>query len=639
MPILFISKIFFTFNYRINNMGFIFGIILFDKKPVQRKEIEALGGSTGWDNFNRQLVLENSIAFGYCHHPDRRPKAGYYQDDDLIIIADIRIYNAVELKQSFNYQTDEEAIAKAYRLWGTDCANHINGDFAACIFDRRSQKTHLFRDHIGVRPLVYQISENRLVFASHEYGLVKSGLCPTTLSERKFIDQLWRYSDSYEQTVFESIKKVMPGYCVTSSIDGSMHSAKYWKPENIQINSALSFDSAVTGLRELLVAATCSRMENVKTGMHVSGGIDSCGIASIVADHTSDKSRLTGYSWTPEIFDSTIDGINEKEFIDAFSSEKIVPVRYLSLQKYELAQSSILPEFPNQYIELPVMKMAQEDDTEILFSGWGGDEFVSLSTRGTINHLFFKFKWMQLIKFAQKKGIRALVGQLRTDVFPFLVPLGLLPVYKAGRKDWSNLFLLKPGFVWKHRHRIFLYKQKAIFGYGNRTKFMLNLLELHHLPDRMDSWAINAERYGFEYKYPLLDKELLEFWFSIPTEYTYRDFIPRLLYREAMKGLMPEKIRTRKDKGEAIRIAFTFRETQNGREYLEKLFDSLSDKEHFTFIKPGKIRGLFHDYDSKSLHKKIKAIRKTTLYLRYINLAKTYLSGLGLTNTQQDTSD
>ena len=620
-------------------MGFIFGIIRFDKKSVQKKEIEALGKATGWENFNRKFEIKDNIAFGYCHHPERRPKAGCYQDPELMVLADIRIYNTEELKRFFDYKTDVEAIAKAYRLWGVDCVNYINGDFAACIFDQRSQKAHLFRDHIGVRPLVYQLTENSLVFASHEYGLAKSGLCPTTLSEKKFIDQLWRYNDSYEQTVFESIKKVMPGYCVTCSIDGRMHSAKYWMPENIQINSALSFDSAVTGLRELLVAATCSRMENVKTGMHVSGGIDCCGIASIVADHTSDKSRLTGYSWTPEIFDTPIDGVNEKEFIDSFSSEKKIPIRYLSLQKYELTQSSILPEFPNQYIELPVMKMAQEDDTEILFSGWGGDEFVSLSTRGTVNHLFFKFKWMQLIKFAQKKGIRALAGQFRTDVFPFLVPFGLLPVYKAGRKDWTKLFFLKPGFVWKHRHRIFLYKQKAIFGYGNRTQFMLNLLELHHLPDRMDSWTINAERYGFEYKYPLLDKELLEFWFSIPTEYTYRDFIPRLLYREAMKGLMPEKIRTRKDKGEAIRIAFTSRETQDGREYLEKLFDSLSDQEHFTFIKPEKIRELFNGYDSKELSKKTKAIIITTLYLRYIYLIKTYLPGPVLPNTQQDTSN
>ena len=605
-------------------MGFIFGIIRFDNQSVREEEIEVLGKATGWENFNQKITIKNNVAFGYCHHPERKPKAGYYQDHELMVLADIRIYNPDELKRCFDYQTDEEAVAKAYSLWGRDCANHINGDFSACIFDRRSQKAHLFRDHIGARPLVYQLTENSLVFASHEYGLAKSGLCSTTLSERKFIDQFFRYRDSYRQTVFERIKKVVPGYCMSYSSDGRLQHTKYWKSENIRINSSLTFDSSVSRLRELLVVATCNRMDKVKTGMHVSGGIDSCGIAAIVADHTPDKSMLMGYSWTPETFDDPIAGVNEKEYIDAFSSERKVQVRYLNLKKYETVKNSILPEFPTQYIELPVMQMAGEDNAEIIFSGWGGDEFVSLSTRGTVNHLFFRFKWIQLVQFAREKGIRALVGQLRTDVFPFLIPFGLLPVYKAGRKDWANLSFIKRAFIWKYKQRIFLHRQKSIFGYGNRTRFMLNLLERHHLPERMDSWAINAERYGCEYRYPLLDKELLEFWFSIPTEHTYHGFHSRLLYREAMRGIMPEKIRTRKDKGEAMRIAFTFKEIQEGRECLEKLFDAVSDKEHLPFVKPEEIRKVFHNYDSKDLFIKSNAIEKTTLYLRYLNLYQEY---------------
>jgi hypothetical protein len=148
----------------------------------------------------------------------------------------------------------------------------------------------------------------------------------------------------------------------------------------------------------------------------------------------------------------------------------------------------------------------------------------------------------------------------------------------------------------------------------------------------MDSWAINAEIYGCEYKYPLLDKALLEFWFSIPTEYTYRNFQSRLLYREAMKELMPEKIRTRENKGEAIRIASTFKGLQEGRKHLEELFDSVSDQEHLPFVKPQKIRELLKYHSSKNLLKTIRAIQTITIYLRYINLVKTYLPSQNLTN-------
>ena len=72
----------------------------------------------------------------------------------------------------------------------------------------------------------------------------------------------------------------------------------------------------------------------------------------------------------------------------------------------------------------------------------------------------------------------------------------------------------------------------------------------------------------------MLDKQVLEFWFSLPVEFTYKDFNSRLLYRETMKGILTEKIRIRKDKGEALRIAYTQKNDQDGEEYLKNLFYS-----------------------------------------------------------------
>lgn len=606
-------------------MGFIYGIINFDNESVQPNEIEILGKATGWENFICNVFPNKNIALGFCHHPKRKPKSGYYQDNVLMVLADIRIYNSDELRQTFDFQTPEEALAKAYLRWGTECVNYINGDFAALIFDHRSHHAHLLRDHIGARPLTYWCQGEKLIFASHEYGLTQSRLFPVSLSEPKLIDELFRRRDNYEQTVFKKIKKVLPGYCVTFSSNGCNRKTRYWTPENIQKDGTLTFEIAVTRLRELLVEATCTRMEPVKTGMHVSGGIDSCGIASIVADHNPDKCQLTGYSLTPEVFNDPFDGINEKEFIDAWSEEKDIRVKYLNLRQYQTVKDAIIPHFPVQHIEHPIMRMAQRDEIEILFSGWGGDEFISLGTRGTVNHLFFKLKWIQLYRYIRQKGIKWFIGKCRTDIFPQFVPFNLMPIYKAGWTDWSNLKLLRAGFILKYCQKIFLYKKKNVFGYGNRTQFALNLIESFHLPDRMDSWAINAERYGFEYKYPLLDKEVLDFWFSIPVEFTYMDFQPRLLYREAMKGILPEKIRTRNDKGEAVRNAFSFRETQKGRKYLEHLFYSLSNREHLPFFRPGAFHQVFSNYNSCSKLKKIRAIEKSTLYLRYIALVKKYL--------------
>jgi asparagine synthetase B (glutamine-hydrolysing) len=606
-------------------MGFIYGVINLDRLPAVREEAEVLGKATGWDNFISQTALYGNVALGFCHHPERKSKAGLYIDEEVIVLADIRIYNQDELKQIFYYQSNEEVLAKAWLRWGIDWTNHINGDFAVFIFDKRDHCCYLFRDHIGTRPLVYWSSQTKLIFSSHEFGLAKSGLIKAGISENRLIDNFFHYIGNYEQSVFDNVKKVIPGYFVTFSAETPCRKIKYWEPEKIQKDNVLTFETATGRLRELLIKATCSRMENVRTGMHVSGGIDSCGVASIVADNTPDKNMLTGYSWTPIFFDGQFEGVNEKEFIEAFSADKKVRMRYLNLDEYETTRNALIPEFFIQHIEHPVMQMAHKDGVEILFSGWGGDEFVSLSSRGTFNHLFFNFKWRQLYKIIREKGVKSSIYKFRTEIFPLFLPFGLLPSYKAGKKDWSCFNLFNPGFIRKHWQQIFLRKNKNVFGYGNRTRLSLNLIEHYHLPERMDSWAVNAEHYGYEYKYPLLDKELLEFWFSIPVEFTYKDFHSRLLYREAMKGILTEKIRIRAEKGEAIRLAFSFRENQKGKKYLEQLFYSLSSREHLSYFRPRAFKKVFRNYDSKNKLKRIRARFKVMLYLRYVALVKKYI--------------
>ncbi len=547
-------------------------------------------------------------------------------DEKAAVVADIRIYNQEELRRNFDFSSPEEALAKAFFTWGKDCANHINGDFAAMIFDRSCRELHLLRDHMGARPLVYQVMGSRVLFASHEYGLAKSGLCHTTLSEEKLVDTFFRFKKRYAQTDFRNIKKVIPGHLVSFSGGGLCRTHKYWSPERIRKDYSLTFDSAVDRLRNLIVSATKSRMESGKTGLHVSGGIDSCGIASIVADHTPDKHLLTGYSWTPEIFEEPVEGTNEREFTEAFSSDKTIPVKYLNLNEHEMAKNSVLPEFPTMPFEHPVMQMAGKDGIEVLFSGWGGDEFVSLSMRGIVNHLFFSFKWRTLIRYCREKGIRSVLSQFRTDILPFLVPFGIIPVYQVQRIGWSDIRLFKASFLLKHLKQFSFYKKTNFYGRGNRTKLSLNLINMYYLPERMESWAIHAERYGFEYKYPLLDKDVLEFWFSIPVEYTYQDFQSRLLFREAMKGILAEKIRTRKDKGEAIRIAFTFREFNNGIKYLESLFRSLSPQEHLPCFHTVALSKIFNTPLKNNSLKNIRRINFYTLYLRYVLLRKKYMT-------------
>ncbi|MDD4921044.1 MAG: asparagine synthase-related protein [Bacteroidales bacterium] len=605
-------------------MSFIFGIIDFDNKLVNENELKTLSDAVKWEHAIEQTEYFGHIALGFCYNPKRNPKVGFFKNEDLIVLADIRIYNTENLKKSFDFRSPQEAFAKAWILWGALCGNYINGDYAAIVIDRKKNEAHLFRDHIGTRPLTYYFSDNRLLFASHEFGLVKSGLFKPKLSEKKLINLFFRQNGNYGQTAFESVHKIIPGHCQTFSADYNS-STKFWKPESIKKNKTLTFDESVVRLRELIVTATIKRMETRKTGMHVSGGLDSCGVASIVAEHTVNKNLLLGYSYSPEIFDDIVHGVNEKELINEFCTEKKIAIKYLNLEKNGGIKNTLIPEFETQSIEHSIMQQAEKDEIENLFCGWGGDEFVSLSTRGTVNHLFFKLKWGSLLNLVKKEGLISILHRFRTEVLPLLIPFGLLPIYKSGRTDWSILRLLKLSFIWKNWKTIFFYHQKNVFGYGDRTKFALNLLGIYHLPQRMDSWGINAEKYGFEYKYPLLDKDVLEFWFSIPVEYTYQGFHPRLLYKESMKGILMDKIRTRNDKDEAIFLTFWRKERKNDKNYLENIFHTIPKEEQLPFFKPKSLLSVIKQPHSDNLQKNNKAMHQLTLYIKYVTIVKKYI--------------
>jgi asparagine synthase (glutamine-hydrolysing) len=603
-------------------MSQIFGIIDLNGASVSEPEFNALTHAVCTPETHVQLHIASNISVGYGHYPNRHARAGIFDDRKLVIIADVRLFNTQYLHTLLNFETPTEALAQAYRKWGIDCGNHLNGEYAAVFYDREKETVFLLRDHVGTRPLSYCLEKNRLFFSSDEFGLMRSGLVPAKLYEGKLIANFFHFTGWYDKTMFENVNKVQTG-CILSITKDQQRTYRWWRPESLRKDHSLTYDAAVQKLQKCLLDATISRMENVKTGLHVSGGIDSCGVASIVADYTLDKSNLSAYSWSPEQVSECIDGVNELPFIEAFVKEKEVTVQYFTAGETDVIKNTIIPEFETQHIERPVMQQAAKDGVEMVFSGWGGDEAVSLSTRGVFNHLFFSLNWGALFQYIKKTGIRAAINLFKIEVLPYLIP----GYYHSEYTDWSKLRLFHRRFIFKHIYKFLFHKRLGIYGRGNRSSIILNLLKNGHLPDRMDSWAINAETFGFAYTYPLLDKEVLECFLQLPAAYTYIEFVPRKLYRDAMKGIIPESIRQRMDKSESIRLSHSFKLRQEGKAYLVDLYNVLAQEDHLPFCHRKNWEKLIQKPLIKGVSRRnFQEVTKLCYYLRYVALVKKYLT-------------
>lgn len=100
--------------------------------------------------------------------------------------------------------------------------------------------------------------------------------------------------------------------------------------------------------------------------------------------------------------------------------------------------------------------------------------------------------------------------------------------------------------------------------------------------------------YGIEIRYPFFDRRLVQFLLSVPEEQRWQNEWPKVILRRAMDGILPEPIRTRKDKAEFSSIIDSeFKDRQAGKISELILTSCLAS---FDIIDSLRLHQLFQDY-------------------------------------------
>ena len=95
------------------------------------------------------------------------------EDETITMVCNGEIYNYRELSQElagkghkFRTKTDVEVILHLYEEYGMEFPRCLNGQFAVALYDDRKKQLLLVRDHVGIAPLFYTVTDGKLVFAS-----------------------------------------------------------------------------------------------------------------------------------------------------------------------------------------------------------------------------------------------------------------------------------------------------------------------------------------------------------------------------------------------------------------------------------------------------------------------------------------
>lgn len=557
------------------------------------------------------------------------------KSDEYVVSCDCLLTNKDVLSKELGLPcdvNDAELVLAAFSKWKEDIVNHIEGDFAIVVYCIESSDTWLFRDHLGIKPLYYSLTEDALCFASNFFLMVEGGLVKAEVTKESLaymVEDL--VGEKYSLTPFANIFRPLPGsymrFYGDTSLNGKRYEeVKYWNPlKNVKVNKKRNLRQTVRELEKIVAEAVKKRGEVEDVSVHLSGGLDSSMVAGVLSSLKNEK--LKAYSWSPDPMDKKYfsedtplkDRGSEYELLDSCCKKYPYDLKYADYKHEDLFEYFTSPEHMfMEWIEVPGLQQLKNDKVNRLLSGWGGDEFFSLRNSVTWYEYFMNVNGLFRFFYCFKKDAKAALVRLKSCLIYAFVPRPLKKI-KVNSLKYHNCFI-KNNTVTKN-----LSKDQYSFGYryfmNTKNKLAQKRLDLNILAYRAETWNSYAYTKGVEYSFPLIDKNVIEFMFSIPTRYWVSLEYNRFITRLACRNYIPETIKKNKLKTETARM-----------NYLQKCFDELipkvigkleevKDYELLGYVDIDKLIGCLNEENNERIY---MHIIRALYILRLYNFAKKY---------------
>jgi asparagine synthase (glutamine-hydrolysing) len=286
-------------------MSGILGILNLDQRPGSRSNLEKMRDAMAHRGVDgSDLYLDENLGIGHlktCFTPqsDQENMPYHCPSSDLVITADARIDNRDLLFSHLSISSSQKTtipdsilILKAYEKWGKNCPEHLLGEFAFAIWNKRDKSLFCARDHIGFRPLFYYRCHNFFIFSSEIKGIRATGLVPLQFNETTLARHWLPLEKDNEQTYFNDILRLKCAHTLTLSKNNKFHINKYWSPEPQKGIRYASDNDYAEALREIITQSVSCRLNtNLPVSITLSGGLDSSAIACIAARQLREKGQ------------------------------------------------------------------------------------------------------------------------------------------------------------------------------------------------------------------------------------------------------------------------------------------------------------------------------------------------------------
>lgn len=455
---------------------------------------------------------------------------------ECAIVFNGEIYNMKELKAdllsegaTFRTTSDTEVILEGYMMHGKDYIKKLNGIFAIAIWDSASEQILLFRDRLGVKPLFYILKDNTIIFSSEIKGIFAyPGIKPVL--DHDGLCEIFALgpAKSYGKGVFQGIKEVLPGHCLTFHRE-SLTTKAYWKLESHPHED--SMEETIEKTAFLVEDAVKMQMlSDIPISTFLSGGVDSSLVTAICAKELKKQGKvLNTFSFdfkdNNKYFKSnSFQPSQDRPYVEQMVAHCATNHHFLECSNQE--QLECLYKAVDAR-DLPCM--ADVESSMLYFCSKVTDYNKVTLTGECADEIFGGYPW-----FHNQTAFE-------TDAFPWSMSMEPRQVLLAD--EVINSLNMK-----EYAHAAYEKtiqetpilpedtpeeKRRREIAYLNLRWFMVTLL------DRMDRTSMYN---GLEARVPLADHRIIEYVFNVPWHMKCPDGIVKGLLRHAGEGLLPKEI-------------------------------------------------------------------------------------------------
>ena len=560
----------------------IAGIIRAEDRPVLEREIRAMcGAMTHRGPDEEGVYLGDCVGLGMRRlsiidlENGRQPVSN--EDRSIWVVFNGEIYNYRELRteltrkgHTFRTASDTETIVHLYEDFGARAVDHLRGMFAFALWDERRRQLLLARDRLGIKPLYYAQLDGDLVFASELKPILQLPEVGRRLNWEGVSHLFTFLATSPSRSIVDGVRKLEPARIAVAARGRPIRIERYWdlafEPDDRATEQEL-----VERLRALLTEAVSRhQISDVPIGAFLSGGIDSSAVVATMARLTPDRVKTFSIGFVENGYDELSYARRAAGAFGTEHHELILRPDVIRMVE-DLAWYLDEPFGDTSAIATYVVSKLAAEHVKVVLTGDGGDEIFAGYDKYLVER---RERAYDRVPPIVRKMISA-VGHAMPEGMPgrrFLRHLAL----DGSRRYLDASTLFHADELRKLLHDDALEQLSACDPWAESLSYLrgnegdwlsgAQYCDLNgYLPlDVLTKVDRMTMAHSIEARPPLLDHHLVEFAATIPANLRLRGGTTKYLFKQAMRGLVPDEIIDRPKHGFAVPLAAWLRGELSG---------------------------------------------------------------------------